>query len=164
MDDDDLDFSFQKEIDTARAFFRGFVRIMMGLISLTFLLVVIGTALRCDKTEGAPVPLPRPPAPMRLTGDWLMTWGSGQYKLTFLADGRYSCVSDREVSQSWAGNWHLNNNMLCVVEHHLQDGVPTSIVPLRWQLSLKREKAGALYGITSKESAYPNVYIRLCRP
>jgi hypothetical protein len=101
----------------------------------------------------APAPLPRPPKaappdavtrlePRDRWGDWVFTWGNGQWELLLSPFGTYRCRLAGACSE-WVGSWHLDGDgRLCIEERCVT--AQGAGAPWQWYVVWAKDKEGRM--------------------
>ena len=108
---------------------------------LVFVWLAVITSL-----AAAPAPKPKviPEHPRRLSGYWVMTWGSSSGMVTLGEDGVYYCHSGEH---QWIATWKADRQFITLTEHTLyQDGTKSDYAQV-YPLAIARDQKSAAAGI-----------------
>lgn len=115
---------------------------------LGFVVTLLGLSL----AQGAPAPLPKPPAakpgevdlvaPKHLKGEWSLTWHGDPWDLSLAAGGDYACRRSNGEGPAYFGKWLVSPaGHLLVYEEHYFSG-PNPVFTNDWYVIWDRLPSG----------------------
>jgi hypothetical protein len=105
--------------------------------------------------------------PRDLAGDWVMTWGGGEWNVSLSAFGTY--VATRGHSSVWAGTWFLDGPGAMYVTEAWVDENGQRGAEMSWAAVWERDRNGRfdprfLSGVVRRPDGTTSTSITLRRP